>query len=87
MTVQIAVKLSRELIEELDDLIARGTFESRSQAVRQGLEAVVAAQRRREIDQRYRAAFDEAPETEQEIAEATRLAVQSIRDEPWERWW
>jgi Arc/MetJ-type ribon-helix-helix transcriptional regulator len=87
MTKQIAVKLSDELAGELDRLIDAGCFESRSHAVRRGLEAAVAAQRGRELDQRYRDAFDRLPETPEEIAEARRLGVEAIRDEPWERWW
>lgn len=87
MTKQIAVKLSDELVDELDRLIDAGCFESRSQAVRSGLEAAVAAQRGRELDQRYRDAFDRLPESPDEIAEARRLGVEAIRDEPWERWW
>ncbi len=87
MTTQIAVKLPAELVGELDRLVERGAFDSRSQAVRTGLEAMVAAQRRQELDRHYRDAFARLPETEAEIAEATRLAVDAIHDEPWERWW
>ena len=87
MTKQIAVKLPDELVGELDRLIDAGWFESRSHAVRSGLEAAVAAQRGRELDQRYRAAFDRQPETPEEIAEAQRLGVEAISEEPWERWW
>lgn len=87
MTIQVAVKLPDELVAELDRLVAAGSFASRSQAIRSGLEAVVAGRHREEIDLRYREAMTRLPETDEEIAEATRLAIDSINDEPWERWW
>lgn len=87
MTTQIAVKVPDELLGEVDRLVERGAFASRSQAIRSGLEAVVGSQRRRDLDQRYRDSFASLPETDEELADARRLAVDSIRDEPWERWW
>lgn len=87
MTIQIAVKLPDDLVGELDRLIERGDFDSRSHAVRAGLEAVVSARRRQELDRRYREAFDRVPESEEELREARRLAVDSIHEEPWKRWW
>ncbi len=87
MTTQIAVKLPPELVRELDRLVARGEFNSRSQAVRSGLEELVSARRRHEIDRQYGVAFERLPETDEELADATRLAVESINEEPWERWW
>lgn len=87
MTKQIAVKLPDGLVNEIDRLVEAGTFASRSAAVRSGLEAMVAGQRREEIDRRYRAAADVHGETQDELEEATALAVSSINDEPWERWW
>lgn len=87
MTIQVAVKLPDELVGELDRLVEQGAFDSRSQAVRTSLEAVVTAHRRQELDRRYRDAFVRLPETSEEMAEATRLAVDAIHDEPWEPWW
>ncbi|MGH9128492.1 MAG: ribbon-helix-helix domain-containing protein [Acidimicrobiales bacterium] len=87
MTTQIAVKLPDDLIHRVDELVGTGEFPSRSAAVRYGLEAVVRSRARLAVDQRYRQAFDMLPESEEELAHATRLAVRSIEDEPWERWW
>jgi Arc/MetJ-type ribon-helix-helix transcriptional regulator len=84
MPVQVAIRLPDDLVAEVDRLVHDGTFESRSQAIRSGLEAIVAGRRRQELERRYAEA---PPETDQELAEATRLAVESIHDEPWERWW
>lgn len=74
MTQQVAVKLPDGLVEQLDRLVQAGAFDSRSQAIRSGLEAIVAARRREEVDRSYRDAFARVPETAAEIADATRLA-------------
>ena len=87
MTIQIAVKLPDELVQELDRLVEQGDFASRSQAVRSGISAIVAARRRAEIERRFRQAAVDLPETERELADATRLATEAIHDEPWQRWW
>jgi Arc/MetJ-type ribon-helix-helix transcriptional regulator len=87
MTKQIAVKLPDDLVDELDRLVQLGTFDSRSQAIRTGIEAMVARQHRQEIDQRFRDGAARLPETIEDIDEATALAISSIQEEPWERWW
>lgn len=87
MTVQIAVKLPDELVAALDRLVSKGAFDSRSSAVRHGVAAVVAASRREAIDRQYAEGYARSPDTEEELAQATRLAVASINDEPWDRWW
>jgi len=87
MTTQIAVKLPDRLVGELDRLVEAGAFDSRSQAVRSGLKAMVAARRREDVDREYRNASAQVPESDVELAEAHRLAVDAIHDEPWERWW
>lgn len=87
MTIQIAVKLTDELVGEVDRLVGRGDFDSRSQAIRTGLEGLVADRRRQELDLRYRDAMARFPETAEEIGEARRCAVDAINEEPWERWW
>ena len=51
MTVQIALKLPEELAARLDALVSAGCFENRTQAIRTGIEAVVAQHERRRIDQ------------------------------------
>jgi Arc/MetJ-type ribon-helix-helix transcriptional regulator len=87
MTVQIAVKLPDKLARDLDRLVKRGTFENRSQAMRAGLETIIAAREREQLRARYRDAIAQHPETAEELAEASRLAVESIEEEPWQRWW
>lgn len=87
MTRQIAVKLPDGLVDEIDRLVEQGSFNSRSQAIRSGLEAMVAGRRREEIDRRYRDAAARRPERKEDIAEAAELGINAINEEPWERWW
>lgn len=87
MTIQVAVKLPESLAEDLDRLVAAGSFANRSDAVRHAVEVLVRANERERIDRAFAAGFALRPDTEAELADATRLAVESIEDEPWERWW
>ena len=87
MTVQIAVKLPDELVAALDQLVTDGAFDSRSSAVRHGVAVVLAAHRRHAVEQAYADGYSRWPETEEELRRATQLAVESINDEPWDRWW
>lgn len=87
MTTQIAVKLPDKLVGELDRLVEAGAFVNRSQAVRSGLEAMVAGRQRAAVDARYAESAALVPESDAELADASRLAIDAIHDEPWERWW
>jgi Arc/MetJ-type ribon-helix-helix transcriptional regulator len=87
MTTQIAVKLPDELVAEIDALVAHGSFASRSEAVRHGIEALVRGHERDRIDRAFVEGFRRHPQDDTEMADATRLAVDVINDEPWERWW
>ncbi len=87
MTKQIAVKLPDRLVGAIDRLVETGAFDSRSHAVRASLEETVASRRRQGLDRLYREASVRAPETPEEIAEARRLAIDAIGEEPWEQWW
>lgn len=84
---QIAVKLPDELVRDLDELVAKGHFASRSSAVRRAVELVVSGQRRQALAEGYASGYGRIPESESELAEASRLARQAIDDEPWEKWW
>lgn len=84
---QIAVKLPDALVRQLDDLVAQGVFPNRSSAVRHAIEAILARERRAALDRAYAEGYRRLPESETELAEATRLAKRAIDDEPWQKWW
>lgn len=84
---QIAVKLPEPLLTTLDRLVATGSYDSRSHAVRAALEQLVERGRAQELDTAFAEGFRAAPERPEELADARRLALEAIADEPWERWW
>jgi len=82
-TEQIAVRLSEELLADLDDLVARGVYESRAAAVRAGIDAVRELDRRRLTDQAIVAGYRLAPPTEAERQAAIATLRDAIEEEPW----
>lgn len=68
-------------------LVRDGAFASRSEAVRAGLDLVLAHGRERAIDQAFAAGFAQLPDTDQELVAAEALGRRSIEEEPWEPWW
>lgn len=87
MTSQIAVKLPDELLAAVDRLVRTDRFASRSDVVRAGLQIVVDATAVATIDHAFAAGFERLPDSDAEVRGATALAVESILDEPWEKWW
>lgn len=64
MTVQIAVRISREVVEVLDDAVARGEFATRTEAVRVALDELARRLRDQEIAEEYRRAYTAKPQEE-----------------------
>jgi Arc/MetJ-type ribon-helix-helix transcriptional regulator len=62
ITVQIALKLDDAVVRELDELVGKGIYESRSDAVRRAVDRTLALHRRREIDDAFRAGFAADPD-------------------------
>jgi Arc/MetJ-type ribon-helix-helix transcriptional regulator len=83
MSTQIAVRLSDELIVELDGLVQSGDYESRAEVVRRGLEIVIDLERRRRIGEAIVHGYERVPQTDDELATATANALRSIEEEPW----
>jgi Arc/MetJ-type ribon-helix-helix transcriptional regulator len=82
-TEQIAVRLSGELLAQLDELVARGVFESRASAVRAGIEAITAADRRRAIDRALLEGYRRIPPTHAEEVAVVASLREAIAEEPW----
>jgi Arc/MetJ-type ribon-helix-helix transcriptional regulator len=82
-TEQIAVRLPEELLAEVDELVARGIYDSRAAAVRAGLVAVVDSERRRQIDRAVIDGYRRIPAGETEHLAAVASLRDSILAEPW----
>lgn len=82
-TEQVAVRLPRELLDELDDLVARGVYESRAAAVRAGVEIVAESERRRQVDQAVIEGYQRRPAGAAEREAAIASLRDAIAEEPW----
>jgi Arc/MetJ-type ribon-helix-helix transcriptional regulator len=82
-TRQIAVRLPLEQLHVIDDLVARGVFDSRADAVRAGIDAIHQADQRRQIDDAVINGYRHVPPTAPEQAAALASLRDAIADEPW----
>lgn len=82
-TEQIAVRLPRELLAGLDDLVARGVYASRTAAVRAGVEAITELQRRRATDRAIVDGYRRVPPSVPEVDAAVASLRDAIAEEPW----
>jgi Arc/MetJ-type ribon-helix-helix transcriptional regulator len=67
MTIQVPVRIPDEDAERLDQIVASGRYASRSDALRQGLDLLLRAEREREIVESYRRAYEQEPQEESEV--------------------
>jgi Arc/MetJ-type ribon-helix-helix transcriptional regulator len=79
---QFAIQMSDDLARSLDELIESGRFATRAEAVRVAIEQLLDKERRRELGRRIVKGYSDAPQSDAEVAEATRAAISSIED-PW----
>ena len=82
-TTQIAVRIDRDQLDDLDQLIAEGEFDSRADAVRIGLAAAIRAAGSRRIDSAIVVGYEQHPLTPQEDAAALAALREAIAEEPW----
>ena len=83
MSVQIAVRIPDALIGQLDDVVASGRFETRADAVRAALEALLETERRAEVGRRIVEGYQRMPQEDAEVASAGEAAAGSLEEEPW----
>jgi metal-responsive CopG/Arc/MetJ family transcriptional regulator len=72
-----------QLVTRIDTALAESIVESRSDAVRRGLHALIEQTRRRRTAEAIVAGYTRHPQAEDEVAWADRATVQMIADEPW----
>jgi Arc/MetJ-type ribon-helix-helix transcriptional regulator len=82
-TEQIAVRLPEELLAVLDNLVARGVYDSRAAAVRAGIEIVLDLDRRQLTDLAVVEGYRRMPPTESEREAAIASLRDAILEEPW----
>jgi Arc/MetJ-type ribon-helix-helix transcriptional regulator len=80
---QLVTRLDADLLEQVDNLIAAGSIENRSEAVRSALTLWVHQMRRDNIDRTTVAAYLKQPQTPEEVDWTDAAARQLIEEEPW----
>lgn len=80
---QLVTRIGEGLVSQVDDLVEWGMVESRSDAVRQGLEMLVDRHRRDRIAAAIVAGYRAHPQTEEEVAWADAATRRMIAEEPW----
>lgn len=83
---QFVARLDEDLADAIDALVADCVFESRSDAVRHGLEAVIDAHRSIKVGEAINDGYRRLPETEAELTLAAAIANLIIAAEPREEW-
>lgn len=83
MSEQIAVRIPDALAASLEDLVSTGRFETRAEAVRVALEALIEAERRRRVGELIADGYRRLPQDDEEVDAARRAAIRSIEEEPW----
>jgi Arc/MetJ-type ribon-helix-helix transcriptional regulator len=83
MSERIAVRIPQDLAESLDELVSSGRFETKAEAIRTALEALVKAERRGRVGALIADGYRRLPQDDLEVEVATRAAIRSMHDEPW----
>ncbi|CAN5779226.1 hypothetical protein BH23ACT4_BH23ACT4_04600 [soil metagenome] len=81
---QFVTRIDDDLARAIDELVEAGVFESRSDAVRQGLAAVMDTHRRAGIGRQIVDGYRAIPETAAEMESAEIAARAMIAAEPWD---
>lgn len=80
---QLITRVDDELVAQLDAIVACGEAESRSDAVRTALEAMIDQRRRRLVGEAIADGYRRVPETDEELQWAAENVRSMIAEEPW----
>lgn len=81
--VQLVTRVDDELAAAIDSLVDAGVVASRSDAVRQGLEALIDQRRRQLIGARIVEGYRRVPQSDDEGGWTRDASLQMIAEEPW----
>ncbi len=80
---QLVTRVDDQLVAAIDALVSEGVVESRSDAVRRALEALVDSHRRLRDAEATIAAYTAQPQTEEELRGVDEATRRMIEEEPW----
>jgi metal-responsive CopG/Arc/MetJ family transcriptional regulator len=81
MSTQLALRLTDDLLADLDWLVARCQYSSRTEAMRVAIETAIQAERSRAIDEQYKNAYTAYPQTLDELADLTFQSSSNLDDD------
>ena len=82
-TSKIAISLPEEVLTAVEKE-REGSGESRSQIFRRAVELLLRQRKEREMSEQYIRAYQQVPETKEEVAAARRAASSVLAEEPWQ---
>jgi len=82
-TAKIAISLPKEVLAAVEQA-RKDNGESRSEFFRRAAETLLRRQREQEMNELYVRAYQQMPETEEEVEAARRAASNILAEEPWE---
>ena len=80
---QLVTRIDEDLASHVDELVAEGVVESRSDAVRRGLRVLIDQHRRRRTAEAIVRGYQERPQTEEEVGWADEATIRMIGEERW----
>lgn len=83
MTVQLVSRVPDEVVAAVDELVREGVFDSRSDAVRAGLAAVVEHRRRLVLGHAIVEGYRRVPQLEDDLSWSDAASAAMIGEEPW----
>jgi Arc/MetJ-type ribon-helix-helix transcriptional regulator len=80
---QLVTRVDDDLAAQVDRLVAEGVFNSRSEAVRVGLERLIEQRRRASVGAQIVDAYTRQPQTEDELRGLDQATRTLVDEEPW----
>jgi Arc/MetJ-type ribon-helix-helix transcriptional regulator len=81
--MQLVVRVPDEMASAVDLLVSRGLFDSRSDVVRAGLDAVLERERRAAVGRAIVAGYERLPQSGDDLEWSDAATVAMIAEEPW----
>lgn len=83
MTVQLVARVPDDVAAAIDDLVRAGVFDSRSDAVRVGLTAVIDHRRRAAVGHAIADGYRRVPQADDDLTWSDAASAAMIAEEPW----
>ncbi|HZJ27964.1 MAG TPA: ribbon-helix-helix domain-containing protein [Acidimicrobiia bacterium] len=80
---QLVARIDDDLTARVDELVAEGVVDSRSDAVRRGLRTLIDQHRRRSTADAIIRGYRDQPQADEEVGWADEASTRMIAEEPW----